>query len=594
MALRILPALVLVVAAGTALSGQPQTSALLVTGATVIDGTGAAPIPNAAVLVVDGRIAAVGPASAVKAPSGTRTVDARGKFVIPGLWESHMHYRWWHGDLLTHYGITTAVDLGSQTEWILAVADAIRKGKVQAPRLYTAGWILHGTPPPSRRPGRALVARSEAYNEYHERENFPNHMTVRGGPEKIGAFTRQEIAAGVDSIKVFPDMTREELRAITTAAHEANIPVIGHTENAYASIEDGLDGITHLQGIARTLMSEEKLKELAAGELNTAYAYMLRDRMDELVSFMVKRGTFLGPCLIHDHAPAVRLSGEFEREDREILTRPELNYLFDDTRTAMPLYLHQFRSDSDRWGEFPPIEALPPEAVKDFRDGYENAKEFLRRYAKAGGKLFIGTDLGGTSTIPGLIVHREMRVWVEEVGLTPMQALLAATRDSAALLRKDEILGTIEPGKIGDLLVLSADPLANIRNTEKIELVVRDGRVVDHALHANYFSPIREIGSEGAHNNGLAIPGIIGLTPRVATEGDGDSKVVLEASGLHITSKVYVDDVLVPSRMLDGEHLEITIPASLLKQGGSRAVTVFNGRPGGGRSKPYAFLVRFK
>lgn len=594
MAIRFLHALALVVAAGAALSGQPQTAALLVTGATLIDGTGAAPIPNAAVLVVDGRIAAVGPAATIKAPAGARTVNASGKFVIPGLWESHMHYRWWHGDLLTHYGITTAVDLGSQTEWILAVADAIRKGRIQAPRLYTAGWILHGTPPPSRRPGRALVSRSEAYNEYHERENFPNHMTVRGGPEKIGAFTRDEITAGVDSIKVFPDMTREELRAITTTAHESNIPVIGHTENAYVSIEEGLDGITHLQGIARTLMSEEKLKELAAGELNTAYAYMQRDRMDELVAFMVKHGTFLGPCLIHDHAPAVRLAPEFEREDREILTRPELNYLFDDTRDAMPLYLHQFRSDSDKWGEFPPIEALPPEAVKDFRDGYENAKEFLRRYAKAGGKLFIGTDLGGTSTIPGLIVHREMRVWVEEVGLTPMQALLAATRDSARLLRKDQILGTLEPGKIADLLVLSADPLANIRNTEKIELVVRDGRVVDHALHANYFSPIREIGSEGAHNNSLAIPGIIGLTPRVATEGDADTKVVLEASGLHITSKVYVNDVLVGSRMIDGDHLEVTIPASLLSRGGSLAVSVFNGRPGGGRSKPYAFLVRFK
>jgi hypothetical protein len=362
----------------------------------------------------------------------------------------------------------------------------------------------------------------------------------------------------------------------------------------HQSVEDGVDAFTHLQGVARTLMTPEKFAELQRGELVSAYTWMQRDRMDDLVAFLVKRNVFLGPCLIHDHTASVALAGEFEAEDREILGRPGLGYLHDDTRLALRDYLHMYRSDADKYGEFPLREMLPADVVDEFRRGYENAKEFTRRFAKAGGRLFIGTDLGGTAFIPGLIVHREMRVWVEEVGLTPMQAIVAATRDSAAALKKDKTMGTVEPGKIADLLVLSANPLADIRNTEKIETVIMAGAIVDRTLNGDYSAPFREVGSEGAHNTGFAVPSIIALTPRVVVEGAADTVVKLEATGLHQRSKAYVDGHLVPSRMLDGEHLEITIPAHLLTRGGTVAVTVFNGAPGGGMSKPYAFIVRFR
>lgn len=587
-------------AAAVVVTAQTPPSAparpLFITGATLIDGTGRAPVPQAAILVRGNRIEAVGRAADMKPPSDAQVIRADGKFVLPGLWESHMHYRAWHGELMLHYGVTTAVDMGSQLDWIVAVKDGIAKGKVRAPRLLVSGWILHGTPP--RREGggggRPLQARSEAYQTYHPRENWPNHMFVRGGPAKMREFVREEIAAGVDALKVFPDMSREELRAVAEEADKAGIPVIGHTVNAYNSVEDGLDGIPHLQGIARTLLAPEKFAELERGELNSAYTWIQRDKMDNLVAFLVKHNVFLGPCLIHDHPPAIALAREFELEDREILSRPELNYLHDDTRLAMRDYLHMYRSDTEKYGEFPLREMLPAEVVGEFQRGYDNAKEFVRRFAKAGGRLFIGTDLGGTAFIPGLIVHREMRVWVEEVGLTPMQAIVAATRDSAAALRKDKTMGTIEPGKIADLIVVSADPLANIRNTEKIDTVVMDGAVVDTRLHRDYSAPFREVGSEGAHNISLAVPSIIALTPRVAVEGAPDTTVKLEATGLHQRSKVYVDGHLVPSRMLDGDHLELTIPSRLLTRGGTLAVTVVNGAPGGGMSKPYAFIVRFQ
>jgi amidohydrolase family protein len=277
------------------------------------------------------------------------------------------------------------------------------------------------------------------------------------------------------------------------------------------------------------------------------------------------------------------------------MAQPDLAYLAEDTRLAMHDYLHMFRSEGgSRFGELPVKEMLPPEVVQQYRQGYDEAKEFVRRFAKAGGRLFTGTDLGGSSFVPGLIMHREMRIWVEEIGLTPMQAIVAATRDSAALMHKDSILGTVEPGKIADLVILAADPLANIRNTEKVDTVIKDGEIVDHMLHRDYSTPFREVGSEGAHNTSFAIPGIIGLKPRVVTAGAPDTKVELEGSGLHMTSKVFVDGEPVPCELADRDRIEFTIPSRLLARGGTKAITVVNRRPGGGTSKAYAFIVRFQ
>jgi imidazolonepropionase-like amidohydrolase len=579
---------------GILAAAQEPSSSLLITGATLIDGTGAPPQPGSAVLIRDGKIAAVGKAGDLRAPAGVRPIRADGKFLLPGLWDSHIHYRWWQGEIMLHYGITTAVDLGSQLDWILAIREGIAKGKVRAPRLFSSGWILSGTPSPSRRAPRQLVPRIEAYQEYHSKENFPNNMRVLGGPEKMRAFVVGELDAGTDTLKVFPDMTREELRAITGAAHERGIPVVGHVDNAYHSIEDGLDGITHLHGIAQTLMTDQDRAEMRAGRLNTVYVGLHREKFDDLIQYMIQHNTFLGPCLIHDHAPVFGGVGDFEKDETRIFSQPDLAYLAEDTRLAMHDYLHMFRSEGgSKFGEFPVKEMLPPEVVQQYRQGYEEAKEFVRRFARAGGRLFTGTDMGGSSFVPGLIMHREMRVWVEEVGLTPMQAIVAATRNSAALIHKESILGTVETGKIADLVILTADPLANIRNTEKIEMVIKDGQIVDSTLHRDYSSPFREVGSEGAHNTSFAIPGIIGLTPRVVTAGAPDTPVVLEGSGLHMISKVFVDGEPMTSELEDRDHIAFTIPARLLARGGTKAITVVNRRPGGGTSKAYAFIVRF-
>jgi hypothetical protein len=175
-----------------------------------------------------------------------------------------------------------------------------------------------------------------------------------------------------------------------------------------------------------------------------------------------------------------------------------------------------------------------------------------------------------------------------------MQAIVASTRDAARLMRKEKTMGTIEAGKLADLFIVSANPLADIRNTQKIETVMLGGQIVDRTLHRDYSSPMREVGSEGAFNTSHPVPGIIGLTPRVLVEGAAATKVVLEGAGLHITSKVYVDGAMVPAHLIDGSHLEFTMPADKLLVGGTRAIAVYNAAPGGGMSKPFALIVRYK
>lgn len=579
-------------------SDQQAYDALLITGGTLIDGTGSAPQPNAAVLITGDKITAVGRAGELTAPAGARTIRADGKFIMPGFWDSHIHYRWWHGELMLHYGVTTAVDMGNRTYWILAIRDGVAKGKVRAPRIYSLGWLLNGSlPRRQREEPRVRITRTQAHNRYSLMENFPNGITILGGPEAMRAFVLSEIEAGVDGFKAFPNMTREELRVITSEAHKRGLPVIGHADHAYDQFEDGFDGVTHLHGLARTLLSEQDEADLREGRAHTPYIAFRKEnsaKIDELIALMVKHNVFLGPGLIHDHAPVIGAVEEFEKEDEQIFANPNLAYIAEDTRLATRDYLHFFRSDSTRYGPWAVKEMLPPEVVQQFRDGYENSKDVVRRFVKAGGKLFIGTDLGGTAFVPGLSVHRDMRVLVEEVGLTPMQAILSATRDSAAMMKKDAIIGTVEVGKLADLLIVTADPLADIKNTQKVDTVIKDGKVVDRTLHPDYSVPFREEGHLGAHNLSFAVPGIITLSPPAVVEGAPDTRVQLEGSGLRMESKVFVDGTPVPTELTHEEQLTFTIPANLLTTGGTKAVTVVNRRPGGGTSKAYPFVVRFR
>ena len=122
---------------------QPLT---VISGGTLIDGRGGAPLRDAVIVIAGNRIQAVGPRSAVQAPAGATLIDAAGKFVVPGLFDTHVHYYHWAAELMLHYGITSIMDLGNELEWILAMKEGTAKGKVFGPRIFAVGPLI-STPP---------------------------------------------------------------------------------------------------------------------------------------------------------------------------------------------------------------------------------------------------------------------------------------------------------------------------------------------------------------------------------------------------------------------------------------------------------------
>ena len=205
-----------------------RASTLAIVGATLIDGTGAAPIPDAAVVIHNGRIAAVGPRSKVKIPHDANIINADGKTILPGLWDMHAHFEqveW--GPIYLAAGVTTVRDCGNEFEFITAVRDAIAKGRGLGPRLLLAG-IVDGTGP--------LALGVERVDS----------------PDQARMWVDRYHAAGFQQMKIYSSVKLENLKAVTDEAHHLGMTVTGHVPeglNAYQVIEAGQDQINHIQYI---------------------------------------------------------------------------------------------------------------------------------------------------------------------------------------------------------------------------------------------------------------------------------------------------------------------------------------------------------
>jgi imidazolonepropionase-like amidohydrolase len=228
--------------ADTAATISPAPSRVIaITGATILDMTARKPIVNGTVIIVDGRITAVGPASRVAVPPGATVVKAAGKTVMPGLWDMHSHFEqveW--GPIYLAAGVTTIRDVGNELEFIVAVRDAVAAGKGIGPRLLLAG-IIDGPGPNGLGAIRAATADEarQRVNRYHD--------------------------AGFVQIKIYSSVAPDVLRAIATEAHRLGMTVTGHVPeglNAFGAIEAGLDQINHAQYL--TAVAEPSPEQLIA------------------------------------------------------------------------------------------------------------------------------------------------------------------------------------------------------------------------------------------------------------------------------------------------------------------------------------------
>jgi imidazolonepropionase-like amidohydrolase len=430
-------------------------SAVLIKGATLIDGTDNPPISDTDILLEGDRIRQIGQLDGVVLPSGAQIIEAQGKYVIPGLIDMHVHYDkpWLHRLYLAN-GVTTVRDLGSSVERMTTLRQEIAVGNILAPRLFISGMPI-------------------------------NPRTVRAmGLESSAEMALKLAEAGVDGIKV-TGYTPEELRDIVRVAHDHGLKVYGHTgptrqpgaagPGPRAAVEAGLDGIEH--GTSLLEASLERDISLPADYNPQNWDHQFRywylpmnqwvslDKLDELVGLMAENDVYFSPTMITFHRNfVVKGTAEWEAD-------PARQYITEDKP--------------------PPFGAFNAEEREQWRRNVELMKQAVLKFQKEGGLLIVGTDSPG-AVFPGWGVHQELELFVE-AGLTPLEALQAATLNGARVLQKEQELGTVQVGKLADLLILDANPLENIAHTQRIHRVISKGVVLDpEALlkdNLNQFGP---------------------------------------------------------------------------------------------------------
>jgi len=571
------------VAVALALGGLDRSSAqapgsLLLRGATIIDGVSDAPLRDRAILIEGNVIRDILPANA-PTPAGASVVDLNGKFVLPGLIDSHVHWEEWMGELYTNHGVTSIVALSN-------VAKALRTRSQSAsdlPRLFHSG-------------NRPLFTDSSTDAEI--RQSVRDWL--RNEPDMANFPTHNATIARVYAIAA--DET-----------HKAGIMIFGHAENAPAALRDGLDVVEHVWGYTQAAMSPQELRAFQEGK-HVTWATFVSDwgGQDQMIRDTIARGGYLNPTLHYEWGGMSARAKERELEDYMLLSSPELVY-FPKNITGSLLYKHrQIKNFSSRYETMVWINRLPTEERKEFEIGYKNVLEFTKRFVAAGGKIQAGTD-AITGGVPGRSLHHEMEILVE-AGLTPMQALKAATSWSAELVagkngaRGNPRVGSIKPGNLADLVVIGADPLSNISNTKRIERVMKDGRFIELGYHPEYYSfttPARSIAGS------IFAPVISTISPSFVQAGSPQTRVTLEGSGFTTTSLVQIDGVSVKTIFRDPKRVEFDLPARLVERAtpnpyvapgpaqnidvlGYRAlsVRVFNPPPEGGMSNTISQLVR--
>lgn len=426
--------------AGNAASDPPgaaQKSGVVAwVGATLIDATGGAPVPDSVIVVDGGRIVAAGPRSKVKMPRGARRVDVRGKTILPGLWDMHAHFQqveW--GPVYLAAGVTTVRDCGNELDFIRAASAAIASGKGLGPRILLA-CIVDGQGP-----------RSIGTSQIRE-------------VAEIAPLIERFRAAGCAQVKIYSSLPPTLIAPLAAAAHAAGMTVTGHVPagiGAVHAVEAGLDMINHLHFVTRALLPPkydpdailaQPVVRRAAGEIDLESAEA-RATLD----FFAQRGIVIDPTI------ALAELGS-ATHDELLAVEPGLGKL------APPL-----RPTFETFGA--PAGGTAEEAAERRRFRARDLA-IVRALHAHGVPIVAGTD----QAVPGHSLHRELELYVE-AGLTPMEAIRSATVVPAMAMKLDGELGTIAPGMRADLIVVDGDPLADIRNLRRVTTVVTGGRAYE-------------------------------------------------------------------------------------------------------------------
>ena len=422
-------------------STKAQTGRVIaIQNVTVIPVTGASPTANATVLIAGDRISAVGPS--VKIPSGARVINGTGKFLLPGFIEMHAHLSKTRASsmgLFIANGVTTLRDMGGDHEELLRWRREIRSGTRLGPRILMAGPYLESA---------RNIERMRKDPPSERVEPFERTRIGVGSPEEARRVVAELAKREIDFIKIRTVQDRETYLALNKAADEHGLKLVGHVTGIPPEVvlASGQDGVEH--AFYPSLQSKNKDERLAVWRKFAERGIVV---VPTLVSIF--EGTF---------PPTDKLRAIVEDEKGQIDPRRRYlaKYLVLDWREQVLEATEERRQTLRKiWEEM---------ARRDFREMHE-----------AGVELLVGSDAAVLNIFPGYSLHDEMALFVSELGMTPGEVIERATRRSAKFLGLADQIGTVEEGKIADLVLLDANPLDDIHNTKRISAVILRGTLYD-------------------------------------------------------------------------------------------------------------------
>jgi len=424
-----------------------QRATLALVGGTLIDGNGGRPVPNSVVLIDGKTIVGVGQVGTLTVPTGVRVISTEGQYVLPGLWDMHVHLmlvghgnyaHWdsvspplWASTIIPAAakqslmaGVTSVRDLGGPLEELLDVKRRINAGTLEGATIYTTGPFLQHKPYPGTERFRWGIS----------------------GVVDARAKVKRLADAGVDAIKLIDqdEMTMDEVRAIVDEAHARKLPVVAHAHRpteVRRGLEVGADDFEHTG------------MQTAPG-----YPEDVLSRLHERTAQGAKGPLWWTPTI-------------------DVLT----NYT---RRRDDPEYL-----DNPRWYQY-----LPPEVVRDIRASLQRLDTLayyrfvpdrgptlqpkFRQLRTSGARLLIGTDAGVPGNFHGYATPEEMVTWVRQYAMDPMETIRAATYWPALAMGVLDQVGTVSVGKAADIITVRDNPLTTIETLRDVQVVVKNGRLV--------------------------------------------------------------------------------------------------------------------
>ena len=328
-------------------------STLLIKGATIIDGVSDAPLRDRSLLIEGNTIRDVLSADAA-APAGAQVLDLSGKFIIPGLFDSHVHWEEYMGELFVNHGVTSIVALENAPKALRARSQDAQ----DLPRFFHPG-------------GRLQLS-----NDVAEADVRQMVRTWLGNEPDFAWFAQ------------YNDRNSRAYAIAADEAHKAGFMIFGHTDNAPGSVRDGMDIIEHIWGFAEAVMSPEQLRSFKEGQFLT-WATFLTDwpKLDGMIADAVRRGAYLNPTLHYEWGGMSKRALQRELEDYRVLSNPDLAYIPRNVADGILGRQRQIKNFSSRYENTPWISRLPAADRKEFETGFQNVLEFTRRYVAAGGKI---------------------------------------------------------------------------------------------------------------------------------------------------------------------------------------------------------------